>query len=73
MKKALTLTAVAILVSAALPAPAKAQAVVVGPVAVSPSPARPTVVCEVRREPISDERGWRVRDIVICYTPELRP
>jgi hypothetical protein len=24
-------------------------------------------VCEVRREPISDERGWRVRDVIVCF------
>jgi hypothetical protein len=47
---------------------ASAQVVVVtgspaiyGPQALSP------VVCEVRREQFTDEHGWRVRDVLVCY------
>jgi hypothetical protein len=46
---------------------AVAQVVVVGP-GVYPVQMAPSLVCEVRREPISDERGWRVRDVIVCFT-----
>ena len=63
MKRILVFTATAIgLVASATPA--GAQVVVLGP-GIYPSQ---TMVCEVRREPISDERGWRVRDVIICST-----
>jgi hypothetical protein len=46
---------------------ADAQVVVLGP-GVYPVQKAASLVCEVRREPISDERGWRVRDVIVCVT-----
>jgi len=46
---------------------ADAQVVVLGPGAYAPQTAA-SLVREVRREPISDERGRRVRDVIICFT-----
>jgi hypothetical protein len=48
-------------------ATADAQVVVLGP-GVYPPQTVASLVCEVRREPISDERGWRVRDVIVCFT-----
>jgi hypothetical protein len=56
-------TAAAIVASATT---AGAQ-VVLGPGVYAPRTAA-SPVCEVRREPISDERGWRVRDVIVCFT-----
>jgi hypothetical protein len=46
---------------------ADAQVVVLGPGVYAPRTVA-SLVCEVRREPIVDERGWRVRDVIVCVT-----
>ena len=44
---------------------ADAQVVVLGPGVFAPQTVG-SLVCEVRREQISDERGWRVRDVIVA-------
>jgi hypothetical protein len=72
MRQTLATVAAAAAIGFALATTAAAQVIVVDPagayapqgVVYAPQTAR--VVCEVRREPINDERGWRVRDMLVC-------
>jgi hypothetical protein len=66
MKRILILPAIAAAIVASTTT-AGAQVVVVGPGVYAPQTVA-SLVCEVRREPISDERGWRVRDVIVCFT-----
>jgi hypothetical protein len=64
MKLALTVVATVVTFGLMAPAtPARAQVVVVGPAGISQT----ALVCELRREQINDERGWRVRDVFVCF------
>jgi hypothetical protein len=49
---------------------ADAQVVMVatpGSLGIYAPPPVASVVCEVRRQQFSDEYGWRVRDVVVCF------
>jgi hypothetical protein len=67
MKRILVFPTLAIIGLVASATLAGAQVVVLGP-GVYPPQTATSLVCEVRREPISDEWGWRVRDVIICFT-----
>jgi hypothetical protein len=54
--------------SVALATTAEAQVIVVSSGGAYPPQTVSSVICETRREPIQDERGWRVRDVVTCVT-----
>jgi hypothetical protein len=65
MKRILMLPAIAAAIGASVTT-AGAQVVVLGPGVYAPQMVA-SLVCEVRREPIQDERGWRVRDVIVCF------
>jgi hypothetical protein len=69
MKPTLTVLAAmaAVAFAAAATATTATAQVVVAPAVIYPAPTSPALVCEVRREQITDERGWRVRDVVVCF------